>query len=139
VTAFSSGAVSNGNISLLVESFPAATDFLFDAIWGAELRPAIINRKPRALYLAAAEAFDLPPEACNDWLRRIARPCARGGLRPSHRGMSRAPTNMGRAAPARDGSKFLRSISPPPDLLDLWVFQDPIPIAWNLLASRIAP
>jgi len=25
------------------------------------------------------------------------------------------------------------------DLLDLWVFQDPIPIAWNLLASRIAP
>ncbi|WP_026608212.1 haloacid dehalogenase type II [Methylocapsa acidiphila] len=53
--------VSNGNISLLVD-LSRRNGFLFDAILGAELA-GDYKPKPR-VYLAAAEAFDLPPEAC---------------------------------------------------------------------------
>jgi 2-haloacid dehalogenase len=101
--------VSNGNISLLVD-LSRRNGFLFDAILGAELA-GDYKPKPR-VYLAAAEALDLPPEACmmvaaHSSDLAAAEAC---GLRTGH---VRAPTNMGRAAPARR-LQALRSISPPP-------------------------
>jgi 2-haloacid dehalogenase len=53
--------LSNGNISLLVD-LARHNDFPFDAILGAEVA-GDYKPKPR-VYLAAAEAFDLPPESC---------------------------------------------------------------------------
>ena len=53
--------VSNGNISLMVD-LARRNDFPFDAILGAEIAG---DYKPKpGVYLAAAEALDLPPQAC---------------------------------------------------------------------------
>jgi 2-haloacid dehalogenase len=53
--------VSNGNISLMVD-LARHNDFPWDAILGAEIA-GDYKRKPR-VYLAACEAFDLPPGEC---------------------------------------------------------------------------
>jgi 2-haloacid dehalogenase len=53
--------VSNGNISLMVD-LARRNDFPWDAILGAEIA-GDYKPKPR-VYLASAEAFSLPPEAC---------------------------------------------------------------------------
>ena len=53
--------VSNGNISLMVD-LARHNDFPWDAILGAEIA-GDYKRKPR-VYLAACEAFDLPPAEC---------------------------------------------------------------------------
>jgi 2-haloacid dehalogenase len=53
--------VSNGNISLMVD-LARRNGFPWDAILGAEMA-GDYKPKPR-VYLASAEAFDLPPEAC---------------------------------------------------------------------------
>ena len=53
--------VSNGNISLMVD-LARRNDFGWDAILGAEIAG---DYKPRPrVYLAAAEALDLPPDTC---------------------------------------------------------------------------
>jgi 2-haloacid dehalogenase len=53
--------VSNGNISLMVD-LARRNDLPWDAILGAEIAG---DYKPKLrVYLAAAAAFDLPPEAC---------------------------------------------------------------------------
>jgi 2-haloacid dehalogenase len=53
--------VSNGNISLMVD-LARRNDFTWDAILGAEIA-GDYKPKPR-VYLAAAAAFDLGPQAC---------------------------------------------------------------------------
>jgi len=53
--------VSNGNISLMVD-LARGNNFPWDAILGAEIA-GDYKRKPR-VYLAACEAFDLPPGEC---------------------------------------------------------------------------
>jgi 2-haloacid dehalogenase len=53
--------VSNGNISLMVD-LARRNGFRWDAILGAEIA-GDYKPKPR-VYLAAAEALDLNPEAC---------------------------------------------------------------------------
>jgi 2-haloacid dehalogenase len=53
--------VSNGNISLMVD-LARRNSFPWDAILGAEIA-GDYKPKPR-VYLAAAEALDLPPQAC---------------------------------------------------------------------------
>ena len=53
--------VSNGNISLMVD-LARRNDFTWDAILGAEIA-GDYKPKPR-VYLAAAAAFDLAPQAC---------------------------------------------------------------------------
>lgn len=53
--------VSNGNISLIV-NLARRNGFPFDAVLGAEVA-GDYKPKPR-VYLASAEAFDLPPSAC---------------------------------------------------------------------------
>lgn len=53
--------VSNGNISLMVH-LARRNNFPWDAILGAEIA-GDYKRKPR-VYLAACEAFDLPPGEC---------------------------------------------------------------------------
>jgi 2-haloacid dehalogenase len=53
--------VSNGNISLMVD-LARRNNFPWDAILGAEIA-GDYKRKPR-VYLAACEAFDLPPTEC---------------------------------------------------------------------------
>jgi len=53
--------VSNGNISMMVD-LARRNGFPWDAILGAEIA-GDYKPKPR-VYLAAAEAFDLPPDAC---------------------------------------------------------------------------
>src|SRR3984885_3986156 len=53
--------VSNGNISLMVD-LARRNDFPWDAILGAEIA-GDYKPKPR-VYLAAAQAFDLPPPEC---------------------------------------------------------------------------
>ena len=53
--------VSNGNISLMVD-LARRNNFPWDAILGAEIAQDF-KPKPR-VYLASAEAFDLPPDAC---------------------------------------------------------------------------
>jgi 2-haloacid dehalogenase len=75
--------VSNGNISLMVD-LARRNDFPWDAILGAEVAG---DYKPNArVYLAAAEALDLPPGDCmmvaahtNDLLA-----AAKCGLRTAH-------------------------------------------------------
>jgi 2-haloacid dehalogenase len=52
---------SNGNISLMVD-LARRNDFPWDAILGSEIA-GDYKPKPR-VYLAAAEALDLPPSAC---------------------------------------------------------------------------
>jgi len=75
--------VSNGNISLMVD-LARRNAFRWDAILGAEIA-GDYKPKPR-VYLAAAEAFDLPPAECmmvaahtNDLMA-----AARLGLRTAH-------------------------------------------------------
>jgi 2-haloacid dehalogenase len=75
--------VSNGNISMMVD-LARRNDFPWDAILGAEIA-GDYKPKPR-VYLAAAEAFALPPQACmmvaahsNDLMA-----AARLGLRTAH-------------------------------------------------------
>jgi 2-haloacid dehalogenase len=92
--------VSNGNISLMVD-LARRNDFPWDAILGAEIA-GDYKPKPR-VYLAAAEAFDLPPGECmmvaahtND-LMAAAKLGLRTGhvARPNERGPGRgesAPT-----------------------------------------------
>lgn len=58
---FRLGPVSNGNISLIVD-LARRNDMPWDAILGAEIA-GDYKPKPR-VYLAACEAFDLPPERC---------------------------------------------------------------------------
>jgi 2-haloacid dehalogenase len=53
--------VSNGNISLMAD-LARRNNFPWDAILGAEIA-GDYKPKPR-VYLASAEAFDLPPQAC---------------------------------------------------------------------------
>jgi 2-haloacid dehalogenase len=53
--------VSNGNISLMAD-LARHNGFWWDAVLGAEVA-ADYKPKPR-VYLAACEAFDLPPQAC---------------------------------------------------------------------------
>lgn len=60
-TKFWLGPVSNGNISLIVD-LARRNDMPWDAILGAEIA-GDYKPKPR-VYLAACEAFDLPPERC---------------------------------------------------------------------------
>lgn len=55
------GPVSNGNISLIVD-LARRNDMPWDAILGSEIA-GDYKPKPR-VYLAACEAFDLPPERC---------------------------------------------------------------------------
>src|SRR5205823_3912337 len=75
--------VSNGNISLMVD-LARRNNFPWDAILGAEIARDY-KRKPR-VYLAACEAFDLPPGDCmmvaahSDDLQAAAK-C---GLRTAH-------------------------------------------------------
>src|ERR1700758_5651405 len=75
--------VSNANISLMAD-LARHNQLRFDAILGSEIA-GDYKPKPR-VYLAAAEAFDLPPSACmmvaahtNDLLR-----AAECGLRTAH-------------------------------------------------------
>jgi len=75
--------VSNGNISLMVD-LARRNGFPWDAILGAEIA-GDYKPKPR-VYLAAAEAFDLPPQDCmmvaahtNDLMA-----AAKLGLRTAH-------------------------------------------------------
>ena len=91
--------VSNGNISLMVD-LARRNSFPWDAILGAETA-GDYKPKPR-VYLAACEAFDLPPGECmmvaahtNDLLA-----AAKCGLRTAHvaRSDERGP-GTGEAAP----------------------------------------
>src|SRR5215468_10729610 len=92
--------VSNGNISLMVD-LARRNDFPWDAILGAEIA-GDYKRKPR-VYLAACEAFDLPPAECmmvaahTDDLMAAAKCGLRTGhvARPNEHGPSR-----GEAAPS---------------------------------------
>src|ERR1700746_2072031 len=91
--------VSNGNISLMVD-LARRNNFPWDAILGADIARDY-KRKPR-VYLAACEAFDLPPADCmmvaahSDDLQAAAQ-C---GLRTGHvaRANERGP-GIGEAAP----------------------------------------
>jgi 2-haloacid dehalogenase len=91
--------VSNGNISLMVD-LARRNAFPWDAILGAEIA-GDYKPKPR-VYLAAAEAFDLPPAECmmvaahtNDLMA-----AAKLGLRTAHiaRSNERGP-GRGESAP----------------------------------------
>lgn len=75
--------VSNGNISLMVD-LARRNDFPWDAILGAEIA-GDYKPKPR-VYLAAAEAFDLPPQACMMVAAHTSdlRAASRLGLRTGH-------------------------------------------------------
>ncbi len=75
--------VSNGNISLMVD-LARRNDFPWDAILGAEIA-GDYKPKPR-VYLAAAEAFDLPPQACMMVAAHTSdlMAAARLGLRAAH-------------------------------------------------------
>jgi 2-haloacid dehalogenase len=92
--------VSNGNISLMVD-LARRNNFPWDAILGAEIA-GDYKPKPR-VYLAAAAAFDLPPEACmmvaahsNDLAAAAATGlCAAHVARPNEKGAGR-----GEAAPS---------------------------------------
>jgi len=132
--------VSNGNISLLVD-LSRRNGFLFDAILGAELA-GDYKPKPR-VYLAAAEAFDLPPEACmmvaaHSSDLAAAEAC---GLRTGHV-RARQRTWAGRRR--RDGSKpcgrYRRRRSSPPRRSSRSLgLSRTGPDCVNFLAIRIAP
>ena len=107
--------VSNGNISLMVD-LARRNNFPWDAILGAEIA-GDYKPKPR-VYLAACEAFDLPPADCmmvaahtNDLLH-----AAKCGLRTAHvaRPNEHGP-GIGEAAPEApvDVAATISRISPP--------------------------
>jgi 2-haloacid dehalogenase len=97
---FTLAPVSNGNISLMVD-LARRNDFPFDAILGAEIA-GDYKPNPR-VYLAAAEAFDLPPQACMMVAAHTGdlMAAARLGLRTAHiaRPNEHGP-GRGEAAPA---------------------------------------
>jgi 2-haloacid dehalogenase len=97
---FALAPVSNGNISLMVD-LARRNDFPFDAILGAEIA-GDYKPNPR-VYLAAAEAFDLPPQACMMVAAHTGdlMAAARLGLRTAHiaRPNEHGP-GRGEAAPA---------------------------------------
>ncbi len=75
--------VSNGNIALIVD-LSRRNGFLWDAVLGAELARDY-KTKP-GVYLSAATAFNLPPQACmmvaaHSWDLEAAAAC---GLRTAH-------------------------------------------------------
>ena len=92
--------VSNGNISLMVD-LARRNNFPWDAILGADIAQDF-KPKPR-VYLASAEAFGLPPDACmmvaahsSDLAHAAAL-----GLRTAHvaRPNEHGPGGKGEAAP----------------------------------------
>jgi 2-haloacid dehalogenase len=91
--------LSNGNISLMVD-LARRNSFPWDAILGAEIA-GDYKPKPR-VYLAAAEALDLEPEACMMVAAHSSDLAAAAalGLRTAHvaRPIERGP-NRGEAAP----------------------------------------
>ena len=100
--------VSNGNISLMVD-LARRNGFPWDAILGSEIA-GDFKPKPR-VYLAACEAFDLPPGDCmmvaahsNDL---SARRQERASHRP-HRAAERARPGQGRAEADRAGRRVRR-------------------------------
>ena len=74
--------VSNGNISLMVD-LARRNNLPWDAILGAEIA-GDYKPKPK-VYLAAAAAFDLAPDACMMVAAHSKRSGGRGGARASHR------------------------------------------------------
>src|SRR5580700_194348 len=108
--------VSNGNISLMVD-LARRNDFPWDAILGAEIAG---DYKPKArVYLAAAEAFDLPPGACvmvaahtNDLIHAAA--C---GLRTAH--VARPNEHGAGRGEAEPGRPMDLAVSGLPELADL--------------------
>src|SRR5580704_6608259 len=108
--------VSNGNISLMVD-LARRNDFPWDAILGAEIA-GDYKPKPR-VYLAAAEAFDLPPGACvmvaahtNDLIHAAA--C---GLRTAH--VARPNEHGAGRGEAEPGRPMDLAVSGLPELADL--------------------
>jgi 2-haloacid dehalogenase len=110
--------VSNGNISLMVD-LARRNNLPWDAILGSEIA-GDYKPKPR-VYLAAAEAFDLPPSACmmvaahtGDLLR-----AAECGLRTAHvaRPNEKGP-GRGEAAPSQPMDLAVASLPELADLLD---------------------
>ena len=93
--------VSNGNISLMVD-LARRNNLPWDAILGAEIA-GDYKPKPR-VYLAAAEAFDLPPGACmmvaahtNDLVHAAACGLRTAHVaRPNERGQGRGETAPGK-------------------------------------------
>jgi 2-haloacid dehalogenase len=110
--------VSNGNISLMVD-LARRNNLPWDAILGSEIA-GDYKPKPR-VYLAAAEAFDLPPAACmmvaahtNDLLR-----AAECGLRTAHVARpNEAGAGRGEAAPGTPVDLAAASLPELADLLD---------------------
>jgi 2-haloacid dehalogenase len=108
--------VSNGNISLMVD-LARRNDFPWDAVLGAEIA-GDYKPKPR-VYLAAAEAFDLPPGACvmvaahtNDLIHAAA--C---GLRTAH--VARPNEHGAGRGEAEPGRPMDLAVSGLPELADL--------------------
>ena len=95
--------VSNGNISLMV-ALARRNDLPWDAILGSEIA-GDYKPKPR-VYLAAAEALDLPPHELHDGRRPHQGPDGRGGARAAHR-THRAPQRA-RPGPRRDRAQRAR-------------------------------
>ncbi len=92
--------LSNGNISLMVD-LARRNDFPWDAVLGAEIAR---DYKPKpGVYLAAAEAFDLPPAECMMVAAHTfdLKAAAAVGMRTAHvaRPNERGP-GKGEAAPA---------------------------------------
>ena len=106
--------MSNGNISLMVD-LARRNNFPWDAILGSEIA-GDFKPKPR-VYLAACEAFDLPPGDCmmvaahsND-----LRHAAKSGLaHRAHRAAERARPGQG-----RDRARPCRSMCSAANLEDL--------------------
>jgi 2-haloacid dehalogenase len=108
---FALAPVSNGNISLMVD-LARRNDFPFDAILGAEIA-GDYKPNPR-VYLAAAEAFDLPPQACMMVAAHTGdlMAAARLGLRTAHiaRPNEHGP-GRGESAPAEPVDIAARSLA----------------------------
>jgi 2-haloacid dehalogenase len=110
--------VSNGNISLMVD-LARRNNLPWDAILGSEIA-GDFKPKPR-VYLAAAEAFDLPPSACmmvaahtSDLLR-----AAECGLRTAHVARpNEAGEGRGEAGPSAPMDLAVVSLPELADLLD---------------------
>jgi 2-haloacid dehalogenase len=95
--------VSNGNISLMVD-LARRNNFPWDAILGSEIA-GDFKPKPR-VYLAACEAFDLPPDDCMMVAGAFQRSQPRREKRSAHRAYreaERAWSGQGRAQAHRAG------------------------------------
>ena len=106
--------VSNGNISLMVD-LARRNNFPWDAILGSEIA-GDFKPKPR-VYLAACEAFDLPPGDC----MMVAAHSSDLGACRQERAAHRAYRAAERARPGqgRDRADACRSMSAGADLEDL--------------------